>query len=217
MESKDYILSDGKKEFKVSKLTLNNVEWSSFLQKLNSKSVKIITTNGKNDISEEYIKNINIKKCVPLLNNNNTFPGQNDLISVVCGKLGNLYFRLHWALNSCHETSEFQNEIKTTPENIYSEFVKWWNTVKVNNKINSQIPVSKVNNNKFRINDFAAFLGKSIDYELKSEIKNEDQYNELHIKFIMPWTIATEICLYLMKKNVIGPADKDGFISLSSL
>lgn len=217
MESRDYVLKHNDKDIKLTKLVLNNNEWNAFLQKLNSKEVKIISQNGKANISEEYIKNVNIRKCVPLLNNNNTFPGQNNVLAVTCGRLGNLYFRLHWALNSCNQTSEFQKEIKTTPENLYFEFIKWWSSIKPNNKISSQFPISKTFNDKFRINDIAAFLSKSIDYELKSEIKNENEYNEFHVKFIIPWTIAAELCLYLVENNKIDFPDKNGFMPIRPL
>jgi hypothetical protein len=213
MDSKDYSFNDGKKDLKLTKLILNKTEWQDFIKKLSDNSIKVINTNNKFIITQDYLKHINIRKCVPLLyNNNKLFDGYGNYLSIIHGHLGNLYFRLHWALNGCQQASEFQKEIKTTPENIFSEFIKWWSAIKTSKKISNFITISKINDNKFRINDLAGFLSQSVDYELKSEIKDENSYDDFHIKFILPWTIATELSLYLSNKNIVSSTDENGYI-----
>lgn len=213
MDSREYLLNDGQKEIKLNRLSLNKDEWVEFLNKIKNDSISIKTGKGEVQISPSYLNNVNKKKCIPLINNANLFPDKGNFIAVTCGNLGNLYFRLHWALNSCPQTAEFSKDVNATPEKILSDFLKWWKEVK-SSKLTGYIAISKVNDNKFRINDIAGFLSKSIDYEAKVEVKSEDDYDSLHVKYIFPWVLASEVCLKLSNDKVIGLPNDKGFISI---
>lgn len=212
MDSREYLLNDGKKEIKLNRLSLTKDEWTEFLNKLDD-TVSIITGKGESKISKDYLNNVNKKKCIPLINNACLFPGKGSFIGVTCGNLGNLYFRLHWALNACPQTAEFSKDVNATPEKILADFLRWWKEVK-SSKLTGYMAVSKVSDSKFKINDIAGFLSKSIDYEAKVEVKTEDDYDNLHVKYIFPWTLASEVCLKLSNDKVISLPDDKGYISV---
>jgi hypothetical protein len=214
VDSKDYLLNDGKNELKLTKIILDKNEWKLLLNKLQEDKIKIRIADKESTVDSDNINNFNKRKCIPLITNVKLFPDKGDNISIIYGNLGSLYFRLHWALNGCPQTSELSN-ISSTPENIYSDFIKWWRSFKMNSDSANYINVLKVHDNKFRINDMVGFLSNSIDYKIKTEIKTEDEYDDLHIKYVMPWTFAAEICLNLIISKIIDSPDKSGFITIN--
>lgn len=214
MDSREYSLNDGQNKFKLTKLILDKTEWTSFLAKLKNEQINVKTLKDEFKIDQKYINSINARKCVPLIGNDKLFPGKGDYIAVVQGGLGDLYFRLHWALNACIQTSEYSKDVEHSAEKIYSDFVKWWNDIKTSNKLSGYLAISKAYNNKFRINDLSAYLARSINYKIDTPIKTEDEYDSLHIKYVFPWVMATEICLELSSKKVIDLPDSSGFIAI---
>lgn len=214
MESKDYLLNDGKSELKLTKISLDKQEWTNLLNKLVNDKVKVQINKIDSIADANYINNINKRKFIPLITNEKLFPDKGHNLSIVHGNLGNLYFRLHWALNACPQTSEILSNIDSTPEKVYSDFAKWWNALKLNDGSTGHVNINKIHSNKFRINDLVGFLSNSIDYNVKIDIKTEEDYDNLHVKYIMPWTFATEICLYLNVNKIIDLPDKEGFITI---
>ncbi len=213
MDLKEYSLNDGKNEIKLTKVILDKNEWDLFLYKMKNGKAWVKTGKNASEISQIHLNQMNKKKCVPLIENNKLFNNCNRFISVVHGDLGNLYFRLYWALNACSQTSEYKNELKKSPEDFFKEFIKWWKSIK-NTKLAGYIALSKTTDSRFKINDMSGFIAQSINYDEKTEIKDENDYDKLHIKYITPWVLASEICLYLSSNSIINLPDDKGFMTI---
>lgn len=184
----------------VTKITLNDDEWITFIRNVIANKPLNLDTNKM--VSKLDLEFIDTNYCVPLLSNSGyikNFGAETGLISIICENKGDLYLRFWLAENGIHTTlNKVMDEIfpSVLSSEVLSDFWQWWSQLPLEPQKVGGLLITK-QYQEFGIGHLQAWI-RHIS-QLKEPKHASDKY-KFNLQF---WTYAFELYLYWVHDNLI--------------